>query len=230
LANFSTHIAGSTLVSAALGTTVLAAQIVTLAESFLLILIGALAGLLPDLDADDSTSIGWLFSILAWVLAGSFLLLYPLGSLLEIWGAVLVIYAGVWYLLKPLFEAYTVHRGSLHSMLAVLMFTLAAAAVTLLIGSKLNLAMLVALFVMVGALTHLILDECYSVDLANNRLKASFGSAIKPMGLRFPFATLAQMIVTAGAAYYLYPFQGLVIRVFSSWYQKLGLLTVIPVF
>lgn len=230
MANFSTHLAGSTLVSAALGTTALAAQIVSLPESFLLILIGALSGLLPDLDADDSTSIGWLFSILAWVVAGAFLVFYPLGSLLEIWGAVIVIYAGVWYLIKPLFEYLTVHRGSMHSLLAVVMYTLLGCTLSLAIGNNLNFALLVAVFVLTGALTHLILDECYSVDLANNRIKASFGTAMKPIDLRFPLATVTQLALVIGAGYYLYPSHQAMAGVFLNWYQKLGQLTIIPVF
>ena len=229
MANFSTHLAGSTLVSAALGTTALAAQIVSLPESFLLILIGALSGLLPDLDADDSTSIGWLFSILAWVVAGAFLVFYPLGSLLEIWGAVIVIYTGVWYLIKPLFEYLTVHRGSMHSLLAVTMYTLLSCLLSLEVGSSLNFALLVAVFVFIGALTHLILDECYSVDLANNRLKASFGTAMKLFDLRFPLATVIQAGFVSGAIYYLYPFQQSISQVCYAWYQKLQQLTLLPV-
>ena len=98
------------------------------------------------------------------------------------------------------------------------------------LGAPLSFALLVAIFVFVGALTHLILDECYSVDLANNRLKASFGSAIKIIDIRFPLATLAQAGVVGAGSYYLYQQYGQILVVVAKWQAKLGHLVVIPNF
>ncbi|WDE05097.1 metal-dependent hydrolase [Thalassomonas viridans] len=190
MANFSTHISASIVSSSVLGTVVLATKIAPVPQSLLLIVIGALSGLLPDLDADDSTAIGWLFSILGFSLAASFVLVYPLNSLLAIWLAAAGIYAFTWYIIKPLFERITVHRGSLHSILAVVMFALFGIVISLQLSASLNMALLVALFVILGALTHLLLDECYSVDLTNNRIKSSFGTAMKLIDMRYPLATL----------------------------------------
>ncbi|WDE12187.1 metal-dependent hydrolase [Thalassomonas haliotis] len=230
MANFSTHISASIISSSVLGTVVLATKIASMPESLLLIVIGALSGLLPDLDADDSTSIGWLFSILAFTLSASFVLVYPLSSLLGIWAAAITIYATTWYIIKPLFEKITVHRGSLHSILAVAMFALLSMLITLQLNASLNMALLVALFVILGALTHLLLDECYSVDLSNNRLKSSFGTAIKLLDIRYPLASFTQFIIVCGAGYYLYPHHQQVLTVLANWHEKLKYLTVMPSF
>lgn len=230
MANFSTHITASIISSSVLGTVVLATKIATMPESLLLILIGALSGLLPDLDADDSTSIGWLFSILAFTLAGSFVLVYPLTSLLGIWGAAISIYLTVWYIIKPLFEKITVHRGSLHSIVAILMFALFGILIALQLNTSLNMALLVALFIVLGAVTHLLLDECYSVDLTNNRLKSSFGTAMKILDIRYPVATLLQLAIVGSASYYLYPVRAQMFTVLANWQEKLTYLTIIPVF
>ena len=199
-------------------------------ESLLLVVIGALSGLLPDLDADDSTSIGWLFSILAFTLAASFVLVYPLSSLLGIWAAAIGIYGLTWYLIKPLFEKITVHRGSLHSILALLMFALFGIIIALQLHASLNVALLVAVFVILGSLTHLVLDECYSVDLTNNRLKSSFGTAMKLIDIRYPLASLTQFFLVLSASYYLYPERGHISTVLANWQEKLMQLTVMPAF
>ncbi|WP_281560299.1 metal-dependent hydrolase [Thalassomonas sp. RHCl1] len=230
MANFSTHISASIITSSVLGTVVLATKIAPMPESLLLIVIGALSGLLPDLDADDSTSIGWLFSILGFTLAASFVLVYPLSSLLGIWAAAVTIYATTWYIIKPLFEKITVHRGSLHSILAVMMFALLGIIISLQLNASLNMALLVALFVILGSMTHLLLDECYSVDLSNNRLKSSFGTAMKLLEIRYPLASLSQFIIVCGASYYLYPQLQPILTVLVNWQEKLQHLTIMPTF
>ncbi|WDD99411.1 metal-dependent hydrolase [Thalassomonas actiniarum] len=230
MANFSTHISASIISSSVLGTVVLATKIASMPESLLLIVIGALSGLLPDLDADDSTSIGWLFSILAFTLAASFVLVYPLSSLLGIWAAAVTIYATTWYIIKPLFEKITVHRGCLHSILAVVMFALLGIIISLQLNASLNMALLVALFVILGSLTHLLLDECYSVDLSNNRLKSSFGTAMKLLEIRYPLASLSQFIIVCSAGYYLYPQLQPILTVLARWQEKLQHLTIMPSF
>jgi hypothetical protein len=48
-----------------------------------------------------------------------------------------------------------------------------------LLGRPDGVAWLAAGFLFIGYLTHLILDEIYSVDVLDTRIKASFGSALK---------------------------------------------------
>jgi hypothetical protein len=49
-------------------------------------------------------------------------------------------------------------------------------------------------FVALGYLTHLCLDEIASVDLLGNRVKRSFGSALKVFSLASPQASLGMLV------------------------------------
>ena len=57
---------------------------------------------------------------------------------------------------------------------------------------------------MIGYITHLVLDEMYSVDVMDTRIKASFGTALKIFDRRYPAASLA-MTAAAAAAIYVAP-------------------------
>ena len=48
----------------------------------------------------------------------------------------------------------------------------------------------------VGYLTHLMLDEIYSVDVMDTRIKASFGTALKLVDIKHPGQTAAMAIAT----------------------------------
>lgn len=230
MANFSTHLKASIITSAPLSSIALATHISTLSESLLLFFIGALSGLLPDLDSDNSTSIQWLFTILGFFLSGSVILLYPLSSLIEMWVVGMIIYALTLYVIKPIFEKITVHRGTLHSLLAVIMFALIGVILSLLMQQSLNMSLLVGMAIIIGALTHLILDECYSVDLANNTLKSSFGTAMKLIDFRYPLTTVMQILFVSAAIFYLYPHHTEINSVITLWRIQLDNLTIIPSF
>jgi hypothetical protein len=54
-------------------------------------------------------------------------------------------------------------------------------------------------FALLGYLTHLVLDEIASVDLLGNRVKRSFGTAIKPFSLRaWPFSLMLLGLLAGG--------------------------------
>lgn len=230
MANFATHIKVSIFSSAALSTIVLNTHIATPSQSLLLFVVGALCGLLPDLDADNSNSIDWLFSILGISLSSIAILLYLQSSIFILWLMAGATYLATHWIIKPLFEKITVHRGSLHSLLAVIMFTFIGTSLTLFISHSLNLAILVGVFIALGALTHLILDEVYSVDLENNTIKASFGTAIKLIDIRFPFTCLLQVVIIMLACLYLSSELAEAIRLMYIWQEKLVQLSFIPSF
>jgi hypothetical protein len=106
------------------------------------------------------------------------------------------IWAGTWLFVRwPLrlaFARFTVHRGIWHSLLMGLVVALAAGiAADGWLGLPASTAWLVAGFVLLGYLTHLVLDEVASVDLLGRQVKRSFGSALKPASLRAWPASLA---------------------------------------
>ncbi|SFD73618.1 metal-dependent hydrolase [Pseudoalteromonas denitrificans] len=228
MANFATHLKASILTSAALSSVILNTHIATAPQSITLFLIGALSGLLPDLDADNSTSIDWLFSILGLVLCASFSLLVPQSSLVAVWFFTLVIYFSTHYMIKPVFEKLTVHRGSFHSLFAIIMFSLIGVTLSLLLSQSLNVSLLVGVFITLGALTHLLLDELYSVDLENNTLKSSFGTAMKLIDTRYPLSVFLQTILVLSSLYFLYPKYDAICDVVLSWQVKLSHFVFMP--
>jgi hypothetical protein len=50
----------------------------------------------------------------------------------------------------------------------------------------------------IGYLTHLVLDEMYSVDVMDTRVKASFGTALKLFDRRYPYASIGMLAAAVG--------------------------------
>ena len=65
-----------------------------------------------------------------------------------------------------------------------------------LLGRNDGVAWLAAGFMAIGYLTHLTLDEIYSVDVMDTRIKASFGTALKPVDFKHPGHSAAMAIAT----------------------------------
>lgn len=181
MAGFRTHITVSGAVGFVYGG--LAAQPVGYDADVAVLAAGltTVGGLLPDLDSDSGRPVREMFGLAAAVVP---LLLVPrmvhAGMTREaVLAAWLFGYVFIRYVLAELFRRLTVHRGMYHSIPAVL---IAGLLVYLAYDSPdRGLRVLLAGGVMLGYLSHLILDEVYSVDLRGLRvrLKASAGSALK---------------------------------------------------
>jgi hypothetical protein len=96
----------------------------------------------------------------------------------------LALAAGIYWLTRYLVLAslarFTVHRGIFHSVLALLFFVLLMVCISdYAFKQNAVYAWLNGFFLGFGFLVHLLLDEMYSVDLSNRRMKKSFGTALK---------------------------------------------------
>ncbi len=101
------------------------------------------------------------------------------------------------YLFLHIFKLLTVHRGVFHSILAILFFSLLITVVSYhLIKVNALSAWLNGCFLGMGILIHLLLDELYSVDLANTRIKRSFGTALKLFNYNGKLASFAMLLAT----------------------------------
>jgi branched-subunit amino acid transport protein len=119
---------------------------------------------------------------------------YSIAEMLVLWLGTLVL---VGYLGRNLFFHFSYHRGIWHSLLAaVFCGCLTAVVYSKLLGRNEGVAWLAAGFLVVGYLTHLVLDEIYSVDIMDAHIKASFGTAIK----LFDYRHLVDSSVMAVAA------------------------------
>ncbi len=98
---------------------------------------------------------------------------------------------------KTLFHHFSYHRGIWHSVLAMAFSAFMTAAVfKYLLGRHEGVAWLAAAFMSAGFLTHLVLDEIYSVDVADVRLKQSFGTALKFVDTKHLGQTSAMAVAT----------------------------------
>lgn len=211
MANFNTHMTGATIASSLTASGLINLNIVSSAEVIALWVIGLVAGLMPDIDSDDSTSVRLIFKLfgigVALAIGAAF---YDKLSIVGLWLVGGIAYCIVRYLVLPVFEGLTVHRGSIHSLLSCLMFALSTMVVSFYVGSTAIFAYLAGFFMLVGMLTHLTLDELYSVDLSNLEVKRSFGTALKPLAVDYPVATGLQVLICAVAIYFAPPVEPII--------------------
>src|SRR5215470_4005707 len=198
MANFPTHIAVGTVVSGALATVTLAADVVAPENLVAVTLAGVLGSVLPDIDLNNSRPSRAMFAGLgvffAFAVLFSLQQKYSVVEMIILWLGTLVL---VRYVAHAFFHRLTAHRGIWHSILASIFCACATAAIyTTVLGRNEGVAWLAAGFLIVGYLTHLILDEIYSVDVMDTRLKASFGTALKIIDPRHPGATAAMAVAT----------------------------------
>jgi hypothetical protein len=203
MANFTTHIAAGTIVSGTLATLTVAADVIAPENLVAVTLAGVLGSVLPDIDLKDSRPARALFSGLA--VFFSFCVLFNVStrySIAEMWvlwlGTLLLVRFGA----EALFHRFSYHRGIFHSIIAGLMFWFATAVVfTYGMGRHEAVGWLAGGFLFIGYMTHLVLDELYSVDVMDRRLKLSFGSALKLVVAKHPGNTA---VVMAFAALFLF--------------------------
>ncbi|MCU0703674.1 MAG: metal-dependent hydrolase [Fimbriiglobus sp.] len=183
MAGFRTHIAVSTACGVAAGVTAAIPLKHAPETAFLVGTLTAVGGMLPDLDSDSGKPLRELSSLAAAVLP---MLLYTRlkdtgltheGVLAILVGAYLVIRYGVVHLFKHV----TVHRGMFHSIPAMFIAGLAVYLAYDCPAALQSVRYVLAGGVMLGFLSHLILDEIWSVgfDGVVPKLKASAGSAFK---------------------------------------------------
>jgi membrane-bound metal-dependent hydrolase YbcI (DUF457 family) len=207
MANFPTHIAIGTVVSGALATVTVAADMVAPENIIAVTLAGVLGSVLPDIDLKDSRPARAMFAGLA--IFFSFAVLfsldrqYSIAEMLVLWLGTLL---AVRYIGKEVFFRFSYHRGVWHSLLALLFCAFVTAWIFYkLLARDEAVAWLAAGFMGVGFLTHLILDELYSVDVMDTRIKASFGTALKLFDYKHLGHSTAMAAATALVFYFTPP-------------------------
>jgi membrane-bound metal-dependent hydrolase YbcI (DUF457 family) len=181
VANFPTHIAIGTLVSGALATVTIATNLVAPENIVAVTLAGVLGSVLPDIDLKDSRPARAMFAGLAVFFSFAVLFSlerrYSIAEMLILWVGTLLL---VRYVGKAVFFRFSYHRGIWHSLLAMAFCALITSWIYYRpLGRDPAVAWLAAGFFSIGFLTHLILDELYSVDVMDTRIKSSFGTALK---------------------------------------------------
>jgi membrane-bound metal-dependent hydrolase YbcI (DUF457 family) len=191
MAGFKTHITVSSLLGVGYGGAACFAYGVPWPTCALAGGLCGVSGMLPDIDSDSSTpqreSMAFASAVVPMMLLHRF----------QHWGMshelILLAGAAVYLLIRfgaaALLRLYTVHRGMFHSLPAAVVF--GEIAFLLAAGDDLGLRIFIGAAVTIGYLSHLVLDEIYSVEWNHGlRLKSSFGTALKLFG-QGPWANLS---------------------------------------
>jgi membrane-bound metal-dependent hydrolase YbcI (DUF457 family) len=184
MAGFKTHITTSTILGIGYGAGAYALEHFPISTCLLACGCCSVSGMLPDIDSDsgrplrESMSFG--AAVVPMMMVDRFKAMgMNLESIILAGGA---IYLLIRFGLAAILKRFTVHRGMFHSLPACAIFGLIA---FLVFGcERLELRYFVAGAVVVGFMSHLILDEIWSVEMHRGRirLKSSFGTAMKLWG------------------------------------------------
>jgi hypothetical protein len=202
MASYQGHLAFSSLLGAAYGSVAVWQWQMDWGPVLLGAGLTALGGLLPDLDSDSSVPVRELFGLAA--AATPFLLVRRVMNQGFSMEQTLVILSGVYLLIRygarALLGRLTVHRGMFHSIPAMLI----AGLVVLLVyhSPQALVRFYLAGGIMLGFLSHLVLDELCAVDLlgAKLHLKKHAGSPLKFLSASWP-ATLVTYGLLVWLAY-----------------------------
>jgi hypothetical protein len=203
MADFTTHIGGSTMVGIGYGVWGYL-QGVPLETSVLAGALCSVAGMLPDLDSDSGRPAREMFPFVAAIVPALMLPRFHHWGLSNEWIAVATgaIYLGIRFGVAGIFKRYTVHRGMWHSVPACAI----AGLLTFLVCGReqLMLRLFLSVAVMLGFTVHLVLDEIWSVSFSTTKfgLKKSWGTALKfySDNAWSNFVTYAKLFVLGAAA------------------------------
>lgn len=205
MANFKTHLQVAAVGSGLASTLFLNAQYLSPGEAFLCWIMGTLGGILPDIDSDNSHSLSILFSVFSITACGLTAIAWAQHwPLVWVWAACAGMFVLMQFGVRSIFEAFTVHRGIFHSLLAGMFFVLVVASGVKMLGASSTTSWFLGLFTGFGYCIHLLLDEIFAVDFMNAQIKRSFGSAFKLFDYQ-NLKTSAALAVAVGVLFFLAP-------------------------
>lgn len=181
MANFKTHITTSTVLGVAYGATGYVLLDLTLPHCLVAGALCSIAGMLPDLDSDSGIPIRELLCFMSVLIP---MLMLRRMQAFGIDPETMFFIAGLIYFLVRfgvgwIFKRLTKHRGMWHSIPAALIAGLAT--YLLCLSPEFEVRVFKSWAVVIGFVSHLILDEVYAVDWNGRRIrvKRSFGTAMK---------------------------------------------------
>jgi len=184
VADFKTHITGSTIVGVAYGYWGVTQQGMSLESGLLAGGLCSVSGMLPDLDSDSGIPLRETSMFAAAVIPMLMIERFrDMGLSHEAMAlAAMLVYVTIRFVAVEFFKRYTVHRGMWHSLPAAAVSGLIAYLV--MPSPDEGVRVYKSMAVVVGFLVHLILDEIWSIDFKRGRfrLKNSFGTALKFFG------------------------------------------------
>ena len=217
MASFETHLTVTTAVVGVVTIPLLSSGIVDTNESVLLLFLGVIGGMLPDIDSDNSIPVKIAFKILSLIL--------PLLILFQFAGDLPLLKIGLFWILASIglnvvftygFLKLTVHRGIFHTIgMGFVLGESTALFMLHVLHTGNELAVLSGIYVTFGFLLHLLLDELYSVNLSNATLKRSFGTALKLYDKNNIFGSIFVNILAIGLLFVLPNFEDVLLEIWT---------------
>lgn len=181
MATFEQHVNIAVIITGITITPIYTYGLINTSEAFILLTLGLIGGILPDLDSDTSKAVQIAFKIMSTFLPLLLLLStqesLTLLDMLLIWliaGLILQI------IFTKLFLNFTRHRGVFHTIPMGIMFGLL---IISLFENYLNFniyfSTLAGVFLFLGFNIHLLLDEFISLNAFGMKVKKSLGTAFK---------------------------------------------------
>ena len=193
---------GATVTSILSGT-LLSMEVLSPHEAVIAFALGTFGSLMPDIDADNSKAIGIGFTVISLLI--TILAVFVKSStysLIEMLLMAGIIFYFIRFGVIGMFRKVTKHRGMFHSIPVALMWGVVTAIIMhLFFDLNTLVAWAYGLMVTLGYLVHLILDEIYSVDLGNRRMKKSAGTALKFFRLKTQTDKIQNLIIYASLGY-----------------------------
>ena len=187
MANFKAHITTSSLLGVGYGGAAFAWFDVPPETCILAGGLCSVSGMLPDVDSNAGVplreSMAFAAAVVPMMLVDRFGQFALSAESMVLIGA--AVYLLIRFALAAVVRRWTVHRGMFHSLPAALVF--GGLAFLLASGDNVNLRYYKAGGVLIGYLSHLLLDELCSIEWHRGRLrlKRSFGSCLKMFGHKF---------------------------------------------
>lgn len=197
MAGFRTHITTSTVLGVGYGAGAHLLYNVPLPTAALATALCSVSGMLPDIDSDSGVplreSLAFAAAVVPMLMLERFRDLQLAPETIALAGA--AIYLAIRFGVGGMLKRYTVHRGMFHSLPAALIF--GEVAFLICHCEDMNLRLYKAAAVVLGFMSHLVLDEIWSISFRGGvpRLKKSFGTAMKVWGdnLWANFSTYAKL-------------------------------------
>lgn len=177
----------------------------------IMIIIGIIGSLIPDIDLKTSTP-SKIFKTFIYILSYFFSFGYMYSNkeyLIEQmnldWIIINIIFILITLILATIlvkfFQNQMRHRGIIHSIPFALFSSIILFEILHLFNLNINISnfkfneLLISILYLTGFMTHLILDEIYSVDFRGKKIKKSFGTALKLFDKKNYYGTLIYYIL-----------------------------------
>jgi hypothetical protein len=181
LASFEQHVNIAVIATGVLVAPLHSSGLIDINQSLLMLTLGLIGGILPDLDSDNSKPIQGVFKMFSIFLPLIVLLFTSRGmSLVEMMLGWIISTLIIQLILFKIFLNLTTHRGIFHSIpMGILMGELTIYSFYTFFDMGIKLSVVSGFFIFYGFLIHLLLDEIFSINVIGLRMKRSFGTAFK---------------------------------------------------